>query len=170
MYKPLSLLVLLTIIIVNSIDVVAMHFSTNPGKGVLQDVVMVDLPNSKLENYKQTIPNQENVIDVNWLHTMNPLAGNIHGRLIWSSTDQQGMASFFGLTETSQSQHYQLLAYDLISARNQPVSLMKFKVKMKELIILSLKPKTIVERPYKFELVLIDNKKSSNQPLLMAQP
>ncbi len=48
MYKPLSLLVLLTIIIVNSIDVVAMHFSTNPGKGVLQDVVMVDLPNSKL--------------------------------------------------------------------------------------------------------------------------
>jgi len=167
--QKLSLIVLITTIVIFSIDGVAMHFSSSK-ENTSQHLVIMDSPDLDLERHKRYLLNQSDVIDVNWLRTLNPLVRNVQGRLIWSSLQQTGLVSFSGLPKIESFQRYQLWVYDLEGSYDQPVSLARFSVNNKKMLVVNLKTKRNIKRPYKFELTLEDDKGMYAKHLLMAQP
>ena len=113
---------------------------------------------------------QNDVIDVNWLHSLNPKVKNVRGRMIWSSTKQHGIASFIGLPKSRSSQTYLLLGFDLEDTIGKPYLLKKFKVKDTRPLQLKISPKKTLLNPFKFELYLNDDQEPDLYPLLLAQP
>lgn len=162
--KILSLFVLL-LATVFSFDEVARYYSNIDKVESLNSAI-----DKELYRQKQNLLVQADVISINWLHTLNPLVKKVQGNVTWSSSKQAGIASFSGLPKTTDVQSYQLWVYDLESTYNEPISLARFKVARKKTIVINAHPDTIVKQPYKFELVLEDNKNSNIRKLLLAQP
>ena len=127
------------------------------------------------ESYIQKlgILEQKDVIDTNWLHTLNPLVKKVQGRLLWSTHKQQGLMEFINLPKLKKYQQFKLWVYDLQSNGTKPVlakinHLESYQSKNK--IIMPFSVTVAVKSPFKFELMLEDKNIEGAQPLLLAQP
>ncbi|MEE9328015.1 MAG: anti-sigma factor [Cocleimonas sp.] len=125
-----------------------------------------------LESRKQEILQQTDVIDLNWLRTLNPLVKNVKGRLMWSNTLQQGMMEFSNLPKLSAKQRYRLWIYDLVDDISKPITAITFKqtTHISHDFLISFNTKTPITSPLKFELILEEEGKQNGLPLLLAQP
>ena len=124
---------------------------------------------SDVDELKKLILQQDDVINTNWLHTLNPLVKNVRGSMLWSSNLQQGITSFYNLPSLADGQQYRLWIYDLHAENNTPISALVFKPEFDN-IITSFRTKTIVNKPLKFELVLEEKGVEQDFPLLFTQP
>jgi len=123
--------------------------------------------------HKLGILQQEDVIDTNWLHTLNPLVKKVQGRLLWSNTKQQGLMEFINLPKLTKNQQFQLWIYDLDSATNKPILAIlnhSENYRMKNKTIMPFSVKSTVKSPFKFELMLQEKGVEVTHPLLLAQP
>lgn len=130
---------------------------------------------AQFEIKKQQLLEQEDVINTNWLHTLNPLVKNVRGRLLWSNTKQQGIMEFSNLPILAKNQQFRLWIYDLDSTDGKaiPASMAQkdtFNKKSSKNILIPFTAKTIVKNPFKFELLLEEKGVKDGQPLLLAQP
>jgi len=128
----------------------------------------------QFEILKQQILQQEDTIDTNWLHTLNPLVKKVRGRLLWSSAKQQGIMEFSDLPKLAKNQQFRLWIYDLNSRSSKPVSAIvaknsQFKHKSKNLLV-PFTAGSVIKSPFKFELTLEEKGVEGGQPLLLAQP
>lgn len=124
---------------------------------------------TKIENLKQSILQQDDVINTNWFRTLNPLVKDVQGSLLWSSAEQQGIIEILRLPPLNEKQQYHLWIYDLNSNNNKPISAIIFKPKRHQLTI-PFKPESFVHSPFKFELVLEEEGVQEGLSLLLAQP
>lgn len=125
-----------------------------------------------LESRKQEILQQADVININWLRTLNPLVKNVQGRLIWSNTMQQGIMEFNKLPKLSTKQQYKLWIYDLVDDITKPISAITFKqsTHVKQSFLIPFNTESPISSPLKFELILEEDGKENGVPLLLAQP
>lgn len=123
----------------------------------------------ELEAQKSHLLRQQDVIDTNWLRTLNPLVKDVEGRLIWSKSLQQGIMEFENLPKLDQQRHYKLWAYDLVASNNEAIEIAKFRQINDKKFLVSFAPFKKIESPLKFELSL-EEKGQKSQPLLLAQP
>ena len=130
------------------------------------------LARADLEKLKESIIQQADTIDTNWLRTLNPMVRHVQGRLLWSSTKQQGVVEFINLPKLKNNQQYRLWVYDLEANNSKPITAIVFKKVelMSGIFARSFEPKIKVKNPLKFELVLEDGGVEGFQPLLLAQP
>ena len=115
------------------------------------------------------ILSQEDVINTNWLHSLNPLVKNVQGRLLWSSQKQLGFTSFKNLPKVNAKQSYHLYLYDLGSKNNKAIEVAVLKPATSGLFETSFEPMVKINSPLKFELIL-EEEGVEGQPLLFAQP
>lgn len=122
---------------------------------------------------KLGILQQKDVIDTNWLHTLNPLVKKVQGRLLWSSKKQQGLMEFINLPKLKKNQQFQLWIYDLDAEVNKPfLAILNHaeNYRAKNKIIMPFSVSSPVKSPFKFELMLQEKGVDDAQPLLLAQP
>ena len=119
---------------------------------------------------QQFILNQPDVINMNWLRTLNPLVKNVEGRVIWSNNLQKGVMEFVGLPEIASNQNYQLWIYDLIGKDTKPVFSTQFKQVIPKTYLIPFSSKIHINSPFKFELMLSTEGDETSQPLFLAQP
>ena len=133
---------------------------------------LAQLERSQLEDLKEKIIQQPDTIDTNWLRTLNPIVKQVQGRLLWSSSMQQGVVEFINLPLLRNDQQYRLWVYDLEANNSKPVSAAVFKKaeSVSGIFSRAFKPKTKVKNPLRFELVLEQGGVEGYQPLLLAQP
>ncbi|HIO91728.1 MAG TPA: hypothetical protein EYG68_02655 [Leucothrix mucor] len=107
----------------------------------------------------------------NWLKTLNPLAKNIQGDLVWSTQQQQGVMRFNHLPKLSAKQSYHLWIYDLEHSVKEPISATEFQpdLRVKKDFLVAILPKQNISKPYKFVLIL-ETQAQPDQVLLLAQP
>ncbi|MEB8432828.1 anti-sigma factor [Cocleimonas sp. KMM 6892] len=124
---------------------------------------------SQIQSRKELLLLQPNVVNTNWLRTLNPLMKNVEGSIVWSGALQQGVVEFINLPKIKDNQYYQLWVHDLAEASNQASLVSVFKSPKDKELLMSFD--TIkIKSPYKFELVLHTEGETTNQPLLLAQP
>lgn len=116
------------------------------------------------------ILNQDDVINTNWLRTLNPLVKNVEGRIVWSNTLQKGIMEFVGLPEIANNQKYQLWIYDLEGKDTKPVFSDEFSKVTKEALLIPFSVKKTITAPFKFELLLKTEGEEVSEPLFLAQP
>ncbi len=114
---------------------------------------------------------QSDLLQSNWLKTLNPLAKKIQGDLIWSSQQQKGFMRFANLPQLSSGQIYHLWVYDLEQDLKKPISATQFQAEphSKKEFLVEIFPEKIVKKPYKFILNL-ETEGQAEQVLLLAQP
>lgn len=123
-----------------------------------------------ITSQQQLILTQEDVINTNWLRTLDPLIKNVEGRIVWSKVLQQGVMEFVGLPQISDNKKYQLWIYDLVGEDTKPLLSAEFtKVSSKKMLI-PFSSEVVVNSPFKFELLLKTNGEEISQPLFLAQP
>ena len=114
--KKSPLLILAAILLLGGIiyfgNLAYKKWIVNPNKEAIQSARVIQ---------QQFILNQPDVINMNWLRTLNPLVKNVEGRVIWSNNLQKGVMEFVGLPEIASNQNYQLWIYDLIGKDTKPV-------------------------------------------------
>ena len=128
---------------------------------------------AQLEIQKQQLLQQDDVINTNWLHTLNPLVKNVRGQLLWSSNKQKGILEFSNLPSLSDDQKFQLWVYDLEAKDSKPISARMETPVLQErsnTLLISFTAKKPVQKPFKFELLLKEEGKKETQALLLAQP
>ena len=130
------------------------------------------LERTELEHLKESILEQNDTIDTNWLRTLNPMVKHVQGRLLWSSTKQQGVVEFINLPRLKNSQQYRLWVYDLEANDSKPITAAVFKSIdiFSGIFSQAFQPKVHVKTPLKFELVLEEGGIDGVLPLLLAQP
>ncbi|PWQ98808.1 hypothetical protein [Leucothrix arctica] len=116
---------------------------------------------------------QSDALNINWMRTLNSIAKDIKGDIVWSTSIQKGIMRFVNLPKLPSDRQYHLLAYDLQSSSQDPISIVKFTPEIKvptEMLVPFTTDRTI-GKPYKF-MVMLDYKDSSltDEPLLLAQP
>ena len=140
---------------------------------VMQQVETIELKQVSQYESRKFMLTQPDALNINWMRTLNPLAKNIQGDIVWSSLMQQGMMRFANLTTLPKGQQYHLWIYDLTSPADEPVSIVTFSPDLKiptELLIPFTSNKTINE-PYKFMVMLeYADPSITPEPLLLAQP
>ena len=140
---------------------------------VMQQVETIELKQVSQYESRKFMLSQPDALNINWMRTLNPLAKNIQGDIVWSSLMQQGMMRFANLTSLPKGQQYHLWIYDLTSPADEPVSVVTFSPDLKiptELLIPFTTNKKINE-PYKFMVMLEYTDPSiTPEPLLLAQP
>ena len=162
---PLWFLVLLTAALIFIISQVAV----SAYKRMQHNSPEVSAERSQLESRKELLLLQPNVVNTNWLRTLNPLMKNVEGSIVWSAALQQGVIEFINLPKIDDNQYYQVWVHDLVETNNQASLVAVFKGPKNEKLMMSFD--TIkIKSPYKFELVLLTEGKTSTQPLLLAQP
>lgn len=116
---------------------------------------------------------QPDVININWMRTLDPLAKKIYGDVVWSTLMQQGMMRFANLPTLKKDETYHLWVHDLANRADDPVSILQFSPELTmptELLVPFKSPREISE-PYKFTIMLDNSSESvAPQPLLLAQP
>lgn len=122
-----------------------------------------------LEAQRSHLLSQDDVIDTNWLRTLNPIVKDVKGRLIWSTSLQQGIMEFENLPKLDSDKHYKLWVYDLVASNNKAVEIAKFREVNKKNFLVAFSPYKRIDSPLKFELSL-EQKGQQSQPLLLAQP
>ena len=113
---------------------------------------------------------QPDVIDTNWLRTLNPLIEDVQGRLLWSSKQQIGLVLFDDLPSLKDNQKYHLYVYDLEGKNKTPISAAEFKPSSSGQFEKVFKPEVLIHKPLKFELILEEEGVELGTPLLLAQP
>ena len=162
---PLWVLVLLTAALIIIISQVAV----SAYKRMQDNNPEISAERSQLESRKELLLSQPNVVNTNWLRTLNPLMKNVEGSIVWSAALQQGIIEFINLPKIDDNQYYQVWAHDLVETNNQASLVAVFKEPKNKKLMMSFD--TIkIKSPYKFELVLLTEGKTSTQPLLLAQP
>ncbi len=124
---------------------------------------------TNVEELQQSLLAQDDVINTNWLHTLNPLVKDVKGSVLWSSKEQHGIIKLYNLPSLGEKQKYHLWLYDLNAKNNAPVSALVFDAKFENLII-PFKTKSVVSSPFKFEIILEEEGIEESLSLLMAQP
>ena len=132
--------------------------------------VPTELEKTALQMQEESLLTQADLINTNWLRTLNPLVKNVQGRLLWSSDKQLGIVSFNNLPKLKSNQYYHLTIYDLDIKENNGVTALRFNQKAFGIFERSFKPATFIKTPFKFELVLEEDGVEFGQPLLLAQP
>ena len=116
---------------------------------------------------------QPDVININWMRTLDPMAKKIYGDIVWSTLTQQGMLRFANLPKLKAHQTYHLWVHDLANSANDPISITQFSPELTvptELLVPFKSPRTVTE-PYKFTIMLDSSLENIQpQPLLLAQP
>ena len=116
---------------------------------------------------------QPDVINTNWMRTLDPIAKKVYGDVVWSTLMQQGILRFANLPALQPNETYHLWMHDLANSPNDPVSVLKFspEVTMPTELLVPFKPSRVVKEPYMFTIML-DNSSDDipPQPLLLAQP
>lgn len=139
---------------------------------------------NKLHEQKTALLKENDIIQLNWLRTLNPRVKDVHGRVIWSTNKQSGVMVIRGLPKPNTTENYQLWIYDLEKHFNKPVpasiqrNSFAFKNGNGQPLIIPFQTDQTLEMPYKFELVLerktndVDQNKNVTKlsPLLLAQP
>ena len=125
---------------------------------------------SELVTKQQFLLAQDDVINTNWLRTLDPLVKNVEGRVLWSNMLQQGVIEFVGLPEIEDNQKYQLWIYDLVGENTKPIFSKEFSEFSSEKLLLPFSSKELIYNPFKFELMLKTEGEDVNQPLFLAQP
>ena len=125
---------------------------------------------SKIVLQQASILKQSDVINTNWLRTLNPLVKNVEGSVVWSNILQQGVLEFIGLPEIKGNQKYQLWVYDLLGKDSKPVLSTEFKEVSSDTFLIPFSAKLLINNAFKFELLLKTDGEESPQPLLLAQP
>ena len=124
---------------------------------------------TNVEELQQSLLAQEDVINTNWLHTLNPLVEDVRGSILWSSKKQHGIIKLYNLPKLDKNQQYHLWIYDLNPKNSAPISALIFQPEFKNLII-PFTTKSIAVTPFKFEIVLEEKGIESGLSLLLAQP
>lgn len=119
---------------------------------------------------QQLILNQSDVIDTNWLRTLDPLVKEVEGRLVWSNTMQKGVMEFNGLPKIPENQQFQLWIYDLDGEDAKPIFSTEFNEVSSSNFLKSFSSKQTINTPFKFELMLKTDGEETSQPLFLAQP
>ena len=125
---------------------------------------------SELYSLQQLILSQDDVINTNWLRTLNPLVKNVEGRLVWSTILQEGVMEFFGLPDIANNQKYQLWIYDLSNEDSKPIFSKEFSDVESQVMLVPFASKDLIISPFKFELTLKTENQEGNEPLFLAQP
>ncbi len=133
---------------------------------------------AELIQQKQRLLGQSDIINTNWLRTLNAQIKNVQGSVVWSTNKQFGIASFKNLPKTKDNQQYRLWIYDLSRKADKRISAAHFRKESNgsSNFLVKMKPQTKVKFPFKFELVLEQStkpaikKKMKEFPLLLAQP
>jgi hypothetical protein len=133
---------------------------------------------AELIKQQQILLKQADIINTNWLRTLNAQVKNVQGNVIWSTNKQFGVASFKNLPKTKENQQYRLWVYDLSKKADKRISTAHFKKKTNGSsdFLVAMKPQTTIKFPFKFELVMEQSTKPANKkkikesPLLLAQP
>jgi len=123
-----------------------------------------------LQLQEEQLLRNTDLINTNWLRTLNPLVKNVQGRLLWSSEEQLGIVTFNNLSKLAANQQYRLTIYDLDIKKNDGVTALLFKQKVSGRFEKSFKPDVEIKTPLKFELVLEEEGVDFGLPLLLAQP
>ena len=124
---------------------------------------------TNVEELQNSLLAQDDVINTNWLHTLNPLVKDVKGSLLWSSKKQHGIIKLYNLPKLDGKQQYHLWIYDLNAKNSAPVSALIFNEEFENLII-PFKAESIVDTPFKFEIMLEEEDVEGGQSLLFAQP
>jgi len=124
---------------------------------------------TKLQALNQSLLEQDDVIDMNWFHTLNPLVKDVTGSVLWSSQKQQGIIKLFNLPTLLDTQLLHLWIYDLDGKNNAPISAAIFKPTSTQ-VLLAFDADSKVSAPLKFELTLETKGVDGVVPLLLAQP
>ena len=124
---------------------------------------------TNVEELQQSLLTQDDVINTNWLHTLNPLVKDVRGSVLWSSKKQRGIIKLYNLPKLDKNQQYHLWMYDLNAKNSAPISALIFQPEFKNLII-PFTTKSIVTTPFKFEIVLEEEGIEGGLSLLLAQP
>ena len=124
---------------------------------------------TNVEELQRSLLAQDDVINTNWLHTLNPLVKDVKGSVLWSSKEQHGIIKLYNLPSLDKKQQYHLWMYDLNAKNSEPVSALVFKAKFDNLII-PFKAESIVDSPFKFEIMLEEEGVEGGLSLLLAQP
>lgn len=120
---------------------------------------------------RDSLLKESDILQSNWLKTLNPLVKKIQGDLIWSSHQQKGYMRFANLPKLSAQQAYHLWIYDLEYSLKEPISATRFQSDphiSKEFVVEVVAEKA-VKKPYKFVLKL-ETDTQPDQILLLAQP
>ena len=168
---PLWLIVLFSSILILALSFLGLSFYQ---KSQLNSPLthIEQLERTELEHLKESILEQSDTIDTNWLRTLNPMVKHVRGRLLWSSTKQQGVVEFINLPLLKNNQQYRLWVYDLEANNSKPTTAAVFKTIdiVSGIFSQSFQPKITIKTPLKFELVLEEGDVEGVQPLLLAQP
>jgi len=124
---------------------------------------------TNVEELQQSLLAQDDVINTNWLHTLNPLVKNVKGSVLWSSKEQHGIIKLYNLPSLGKKQKYHLWIYDLNAKNSAPISALVFDAKYENLII-PFRPEKHVVSPFKFEIMLEEEGVEDGLSLLLAQP
>ena len=160
-------LALCSVILLISVSTIALYAYQQKSK-----IPELSVINAQADILKQQILQQSDVVDTNWLHTLNPLVKKVRGRLLWSSSKQQGLMEFDNLPTLSKGQRFVLLIYDLNTETTNPIKAVfehKQKTKGKKLLI-PFTAEEEVTNPLKFELILDEEGVDTDLQLLLAQP
>jgi len=125
---------------------------------------------SELVLEQQFILTQTDVINTNWLRTLNPLVKNVEGRVVWSNVLQKGVMEFVGLPKIKNNQQYRLWIYDLTGKDTKPIFSTEFTKVLSNKFLIPFSSKALVKSPFKFELMLKTDGEEISQPLFLAQP
>ena len=116
---------------------------------------------------------QSDTLNINWMRTLNSIAKDIKGDIVWSGLTQKGIMRFVNLPKLPDDRQYHLLAYDLQSSSQDPISVVKFTpdIKVPTEILVPFTADREIGKPYKF-MVMLDYKNNElpDEPLLLAQP
>ncbi len=116
---------------------------------------------------------QPDVININWMRTLDPMAKKVYGDVVWSTLMQQGMMRFANLPKLDPDETYHLWMHDLASSAKDPISVAQFSPELTmptELLVPFKSPRKVIE-PFKFTIMLDNSAEDIQpQPLLLAQP
>jgi len=125
---------------------------------------------SELVLEQQLILTQTDVINTNWLRTLNPLVKNVEGRIVWSNILQKGVMEFVGLPKIDKNQQYRLWIYDLVGKDTKPIFSTEFTKVVSDKFLIPFSAEALINSPFKFELMLKTDGEETSQPLFLAQP
>lgn len=125
---------------------------------------------SALVIQQQLILTQTDVINTNWLRTLDPLVKNTEGRIAWSNLLQKGVMEFIGLPDIDNNQRYQLWIYDVDGEDTKPIFATEFSDINSKNLLIPFSSKKMIVSPFKFELMLKTEGEDLSQPLFLAQP
>ena len=142
-------------------------------KSITQQVSNIEQAQVSQYQSRDYLLGQPDALNINWMRTLNSIAKDIKGDIVWSSQTQKGMMRFINLPKLPSDRQYHLLAYDLQGSSQEPVSIVKFtpEVKVPTEMLVPFTADQTIGKPYKF-MVMLDYKDSeqADEPLLLAQP